>query len=96
MEKTLKNNADTQNIDTDFICLDCGFDTLRGLEYYMLHFELWLEVNNGKSKGMLCIGCVEDRLQRCLVASDFLEAPINDAFLFPMKSQRLLDRLTSS
>lgn len=68
----------------------CTANTLHLDEYYMLTDDVWREANpNGK--GMLCIGCVENRLGRELTASDFTDAPINRGF-FP-SSERLAARL---
>jgi hypothetical protein len=77
-----------------FPCLDCQYDTFRD-EYYMLRNEVWLSANP-KSKGMLCIGCVEERIGRRLTPEDFSAAPINhesEGFFFTPKSARLLSRL---
>jgi hypothetical protein len=75
---------------TDFLCLDCKVDTSRASEYYMLVDSTWYLVHTSE-RGMLCIGCVEDRLGRQLVRSDF-----NDSYLnwgqFP-KSHRLANRM---
>ncbi|ORA57309.1 hypothetical protein EJ571_02055 [Mycobacteroides franklinii] len=65
----------------DWSCLDCGIDTdnVDGHghdEYYMLHHDLWLEINP-HATGHLCIGCAEGRLGRRLIASDFIDAPVN-------------------
>lgn len=79
-----------------FFCLDCQVDTSRGEaeEYYMVHTELWLEVNPGND-GMLCIGCLEKRLGRELTRADFTDAPINELGddEWP-KSDRLVNRLS--
>jgi len=75
-----------------FECLDCGVNTLHTDEYYMIHDELWLRVNP-KRKGMMCIGCVEARLERELTPEDFTAAPINGES-FWLKSARLLSRVT--
>jgi hypothetical protein len=41
---------------------------------------------------ILCIGCLEKRLGRTLVPSDFIKAPVNDPAEFS-HSDRLLNRL---
>jgi hypothetical protein len=69
-----------------FRCMDCQYDTFRD-EYYFLHEEVWLSANP-KSKGMLCIGCVEERIGRRLTPEDFKGVPI-----FHPHSPRLLSRL---
>lgn len=75
-----------------FICLDCSADTSSwGLnEYYMVHDHVWTAVA-GKEDGMLCIGCLETRPGRTLIAADFTEAPINHGFF--TQSERLRSRL---
>lgn len=74
-----------------FACVDCGVDTGRISEYYMLLDEVWAAAGN--IRGMLCIGCLEARLGRQLSARDFSDAPLN--FIFP-QSARLYDRLSTS
>jgi hypothetical protein len=60
-------------------------------EYYMLRTELWRKVC--RSNHMLCIGCVEDRLGRKLVPTDFnLKETLASATQFP-PSRRLKQRL---
>jgi hypothetical protein len=44
-----------------------------------------------QDKGMLCIGCLEQRLGRELEADDFSDAPINS---YPGISERFRDRLS--
>lgn len=98
MEKqTTSESSRLYDIDDapEFICKGCGFHTLYGYEYYMVTNEIWLQANDGSRKGMLCIGCVEKRIGRKLNQFDFLDAPINDIDLFPLKSRRLISRLTS-
>jgi hypothetical protein len=57
----------------------------------MLRGELWRKVR--RSNDMLCIGCVEDRLGRKLVPTDFnLEETFANAMQFP-PSRRLKQRL---
>jgi hypothetical protein len=73
-----------------FECVDCGIDTGKSNEYYMLRDEVWALTGLGP-RGMLCIGCVETKIGRKLHKSDF-----NDSFVntFPMpRSMRLVDRL---
>lgn len=78
-----------------FDCVDCGVDTHN--EYYMVRHHLWKYA--GDINGMLCIGCLEDRLGRTLTFKDFLECPLNDInreegqfFSSHRCSERLLDR----
>lgn len=59
----------------DFLCVDCGIDTWEIGEYYMIHKPLWL--THGADQGMLCIGCLEDRIGRRLTSADFTDYPIN-------------------
>jgi hypothetical protein len=64
----------------EFLCIDCGCDTVkrrRGRnEYYMVRDDVWTSAR--MQDGMLCIGCLEARLGRRLMAHDFIDAPIND------------------
>lgn len=75
-------------------CVDCGVDTLKIGEYYFVRTELWLSAMPS-IRGMLCIGCLEERLGRRLVKSDFTNAFINRV-THGSKSQRLISRLTVS
>jgi hypothetical protein len=76
-------------------CLDCGSQTTftrNGWEYYMVHDALWLNANP-QTDGMLCIGCLEERLGRTPTSEDFTDAPINQ----PCRnnSKRLAARLAA-
>ena len=72
-------------------CMDCGLDTLAMNEYYMVKKKIWKIVNPGVD-GMLCIGCLEDRLGRQLTAADFTKAPLNHNGK-TVQSDRLINRL---
>lgn len=74
-----------------WLCVDCSDDTK--YEHYFVKNEVWFgEANMGES-GMLCIGCLEQRIGRTLTASDFTSAHINDPRRYS-KTARLVDRLT--
>ena len=45
-------------------CIDCGVDTSKIGEYYVLRDEVWNAAVRGRHDGMLCIGCVGTRLHR--------------------------------
>jgi hypothetical protein len=79
-----------------FECMDCKINTRLIEEYYTLKDKTWLTANP-RDHGMLCIGCVEQRLGRALTQEDFrMEVPINILELndrFP-KSARLIDRIS--
>jgi hypothetical protein len=77
-------------------CADCGIGTVTLGEYYMVKRDVWEQVWTGRRKawhgtvpgqGILCIGCLEQRLGRTLTPDDFTFAPT------PM-SDRLRDRFT--
>lgn len=76
-----------------FLCLDCGVDTGKLGEHFMLIDEAWKLTGLGKF-GMLCILDVEKRIGRKLLATDF-----NDSYLNRPRtgivSMRLLDRMNS-
>lgn len=80
--------ADTME---EFNCLDCQQNTSVLNEYYMVNFSLWIQCVP-EDEGMLCIGCLETRLGRQLVSTDFIEAPINDGTFMP-HSERLSSRI---
>lgn len=77
---------------SDWRCLDCGIDTDALCEYYMIHDEIWEQIHP-KNDGSLCIACVERRLGRELVATDFTDLPINTNPQL-LRSPRLADRLS--
>jgi hypothetical protein len=63
--------------------VDCGRDTvpadLSEVEYYMVHNEMWAAAGMGHPRGgMLCVGCLEGRLDRELVPADFTNVVAND------------------
>ena len=75
-----------------FECAACGVNTLHINEYYMVTDEVW-QAAWPRQRGMLCIGCLENRLGRELTASDFTDAPINRG-VFDY-SERLAARLAA-
>lgn len=76
-----------------FLCMDCGVNTQEINEYYMLQNDLWYDITSHTcGRGMLCLGCVEHRLERQLEPVDFRKGvPVNEGF-FP-QSERFLDRI---
>lgn len=64
-------------VNDSFDCLDCKVNTRALEEYYTVTDEVWSQVNPDID-GMLCIGCVEDRLGRPLNYNDFpVDVPLN-------------------
>ena len=57
-----------------FSCLDCAACTLCLHEYYMVHDSVWDSIAD---RGMLCIGCLEQRLGREVSGADFTLVPLN-------------------
>jgi hypothetical protein len=74
-----------------FLCLDCGIDTGRIGEHYMLIDETW-HLTGLRKYGMLCIEHVEERIGRELVTSDFNDSYLNKARTGVI-SQRLAQRM---
>jgi hypothetical protein len=74
-----------------FRCIDCFIDTGKIREHYFINTLTWLSVVDSIT-GMLCIGCLEERLKRRLVPSDFPNVTINDPKHSEM-SNRLLSRI---
>jgi len=72
----------------NFRCADCNVDTLEIQEFYMVHHDLWKSAMAGRR--LLCIGCLETRIGRRIIADDFLPVPAN---LSDKQSARLSDRL---
>lgn len=75
------------------MCLDCRIDTGKAHEHYFVSLDLWMRAVGSKT-GMLCIGCLEQRIGRKLVGADFTDAHINNPKLYPM-SDRLRNRIMS-
>ncbi len=69
-------------------CRDCGIDTtprdgegnphVSGWEWYVVRDEVWKQATSDE-RGILCIGCLEERLGRQLTPQDFADLPINKA-----------------
>lgn len=59
-----------------WLCMDCGKDTNKSEEYYMLWHRVWRRINY-RINGMLCLNCAERRLGRPLTAGDFTKAQVN-------------------
>lgn len=72
-------------------CLDCRQDTGKMREHYFVKTEIWMKVHHSVY-GMLCVGCLENRLGRQLRADDFTDAHINNPRLYDM-SDRLRSRI---
>lgn len=78
-----------------WLCLDCKVDTGKIGEHYMLIEETW-QLAHKSNQGMLCVDCLESRIGRRLVASDFNDSHINRVKPGESKSQKLLDRISST
>lgn len=81
-------------------CADCGVSTFDIGEYYMVQDDIWKHVWKGRRRRpFLCIGCLEARLGRMLVASDFMDARVNDladlGISTRMRDRMLRERLLS-
>lgn len=66
--------------ESNWICLDCGRNTLHSDDYYMLRNKLWRElVPREQRHGMLCLSCVSKRLGRPLQPGDFRNPSMEEA-----------------
>jgi len=74
----------------NFKCMDCAMCTNCNGEYYMVQDQVWDSV---AGRGMLCIGCLEQRRGKLLTKDDFTGCPLNSMNLI-MGSTRLKSRLT--
>lgn len=74
-------------------CATCDVNVMKIGEYYMVTNDLWKRY--GVGRGMLCIGCLEERLGRELTSVDFTDVPINDQGN-PDNSERLKIRLSKT
>lgn len=76
----------------EFECIDCHENTHEIGEYYMVTDSVWTKA--GMTDGMLCIGCLEDRIGRRLTKKDFPDYPINTEEMdWNTRSKRLKNRL---
>jgi hypothetical protein len=87
--RAIKDRERNERVRFAGICLDCRAQTLFA-EYYMVHEALWHQANPA-ADGMLCVGCLEERIGRMLTSADFIDAPINNPH--DRKSDRLISRL---
>jgi len=53
-----------------FLCVDCGKDTSGG-EYYSVRNDVWAASGLAPNGGMLCLACLERRIERPLTGDDF-------------------------
>jgi hypothetical protein len=68
----------TEEEKAAFDCVDCGVSTHEIGEYYMVTDDIWInEAKMKKQGGMLCLGCLEERIGRKLHGADFPDYPIN-------------------
>ena len=74
------------------VCMDCRVNTMDTDEYYMLKEEIWLFIVPG-DRGMLCVSCVEKRLDRKLTPDDFSECALNEKEYPQPRSDRLKNRM---
>lgn len=81
------------NKSTRWLCVDCARDT-HG-EHYFVKNSVWYGEANMSERGMLCIGCLETRIQRTLIREDFTTAHINSPRR-NMMTLRLRSRITGS
>lgn len=59
-----------------WLCVDCNRDT--HLEHYFVKNEVWRGLARMPEHGMLCVGCLELRIGRKLLPTDFTDAHINN------------------
>ena len=84
-------------------CADCGVGTFTLDEWYIVKDPIWSQAWAGRLKPwhalrgqqILCIGCLEARIGRTLMACDFTDAPVNDPDRFVM-SERLREPICTN
>lgn len=74
-------------------CQWCGIDTFTIGEYYMVTDAIW-DTYGPPTNGLLCIGCLEDRMGRQLQPDDFKDVLLNTHDRH--RSERLRDRLAGN
>lgn len=66
------------DMHSSHMCMDCEKHETEFNEYYMVHSHIWESITvNNEVYGLLCIGCLEDRLGRELRPNDFTGYPVN-------------------
>lgn len=80
------------------LCVDCKVNCLEINEYYMVTDACWKRAGMTQHGGMLCIGCLEERLGKRLQPRNFSECALNwrNVFIPDTVSQRLLGRYLGS
>ena len=79
-QRQTKDNS-TEDIASTTICNDCGRETVAlpdFEQYYMVKNDLWAKFG---VDGLLCIPCLQARMERCLRWSDFFPCPLSAAHL---------------
>lgn len=84
--RRLIRNGNNLTLKNDFSCFDCGINTRR--EFYMVDHSLWYYC--GVRVGLLCIECLERRMQRFLCWFDFTPCVLNKKNYW---SEKISDRL---
>ena len=81
--------------ETTWLCMVCGAHTGDIDEFYMVTDEVWIAAIPSifDQPAMLCIGCLEGRLERTLKSDDFTDCEVNSDHVRFCKSKRLLARL---
>lgn len=90
-EKRMCDALEVQKVKSLHECKDCGLDTKKVHEEYMVEDLLWKKAGMKPKDGCLCIGCLERRIDRRLTHRDFTDIPVN--FGCTKKSRRLKNRL---
>lgn len=67
---------------TKWDCVDCSENT--SYEHYFVKNEVWIGEASMSEAGMLCVGCLEVRIERKLAPEDFTSAHINNPKTHPM------------
>ena len=67
----LNNMQHVGRLGPRFRCVDCGKDTNKSGEYYMVRDEVWAASGIVPHGGMLCLRCLERRIGREINIKDF-------------------------
>jgi hypothetical protein len=57
------------------LCRDCGVDTVKVGEWYLVRDSLWRQAAPDAPGAVLCLSCIARQLGRPLVAKDFTASP---------------------
>lgn len=79
LQKVNEKIETISNTKLHWICKGCGKDcSIDNKDYYMVTNEIWDKY--GVGEGMLCMDCMEERIEHKLTKDDILPCPLTQIF----------------